>query len=275
VAGGLTGTVLRRVRDCVMLRAQGTSYRGGGPMRTSIALRDILFDGGDFASDMVRFIAATRIGIDDCFFARSKGRILLLWEVFDSRVTNTDFEWGGTAGSEMPMIELRSGRGMEYTNQIHFVGCRCESYPGTAIALTGTNTNKIFFTNCKLESGTSNDPALRMGNAVMVHFNGLQITGRGTPGAQLPAFVEARDCVALFGDLFLEYQAWETTGARLRSYLDLGNSQSVDLTLCTIDGLKVLPVESYVLFDPDAATGVTVTGFIRRGGGTERHEWRT
>jgi hypothetical protein len=269
-----TGTILRRVRDCVLMRAQGTSFRAGGPMRHSIALRDIQFVGGDFTSDLAQFVAASRIGIDNCFFVQSKGRHLLLWEVFDSRITNTDFEWGGTAGGSVPMIELRSGGDMDYTNHVHFVGCRCEAYPGTAVALTGSNANKIFFTNCKLESGDSNDPALVISKATAVHFNGLQITARGTAGAQMAALIKARDCFGIIGDVIMEYNAWETPGARLASYIDLGNAQGVDLTLCVIDGLASLPLESYVLFDKERSAGMVVRGYVRQRGTTAKPEWR-
>ena len=124
-------------------------------MRHSIGIRGILFHGDDRPSDVVQFVAASRITVEDCVFLTSKGRHVLLWEAFDCRFHNTDFEWGRTAGSGIPMIELRSGDGMENANQVHFVGCRCESYPGTAIALTGNNTNEIFFTNCELAAASA------------------------------------------------------------------------------------------------------------------------
>ena len=51
-----------------------------------------------------------------------------------------------------------------------FVNCRCESYPGTALAITGGNTNEIFFTNCKFESGQAERPAITLESAAVIHF---------------------------------------------------------------------------------------------------------
>lgn len=266
-AGGITGTVLRRTSDVVMLRAKGNPFLRGGPMRHSLVIRGMLLTGGDQASDLVQLVSAARVTIQDCFFIGSKGRLLLLWEVFDSRIVNTDFEWGGTAGPGTPMIELRSGGGMEYTNQIHFVGCRCESYPGTAIALTGRNTNEIFFTNCKLESmlSVTTEPALTVSGANVVRFGGVQVTSRGNQEATIKALVAVRDSAFLTGDLYLEHINHDGKGAKLSSYLDLGASQGVDLRMFVYDGSTRLPAESYVSLDRARSSACTVKGVMKRG----------
>lgn len=273
--GGLTGTVLQRVRDIVMLRAKGKAFERGGPMRHSIMIRGLLLHGDDHPSDLVQLISAARITIEDCFFIAAKGRLLLLWEVFDSRIVNTDFEWGGVAGGRVPMVELRSGSGLEYTNQIHFTGCRMESYPGTALAMTGSNTNEIFFTNCKLESllPTCVDPAIAMGGANVVRFGGVQVTSRGNAGAPMRALVSARGCSFVTGDLYFEHLDYDGKASRLAAYLDLSGSQGVDLRLVIYDGATRLPLEACVAFDRSNAKACSVRGLLKRGAEVVAHTW--
>lgn len=265
------GTVLRRTSECVMLRMAGHSFRGGGPTRHSLRLRGILFDGGDFTSDLAQFVAVSRVIITDCFFIRSRGRHLLLHEVFDSRIGNTDFDGGGgTAALSPPAIELRSGEGYEYTNHVHFTGCRLESYPGTAIALTGANTNKIYLTDCKLESLASNRPALTAGNAVALHLAGVQITARGDPGAALDSLLSFQDSSFIVGDVILEHVAWDG-GATLEAYVSLAMCRGVDLRISVIDGQEALPLGSYVRIGGGEAC--SVRGMVRRGRHVEERSW--
>ncbi len=270
------GTVLQRISDCVMLRMAGQSFRNGGPMRHSAQLRGILFDGGDFTSDLAQFVAVSRVTITDCFFLRSRGRHLLLHEVFDSRIGNTDFDGGGRSGSggtaalAPPAVELRSGDGYEYTNHVHFTGCRLESYPGTAIALTGGNTNKIYLTDCKLESLASNRPALTASNAVALHLAGVQITARGEAGATLDSLLSIQDSSFIVGDLILEHAAWGG-GATLGAYVTLEMCRGVDLQISVIDGQDILPLGSYVRIGGSEAC--SVRGMFRRGRHVEERSW--
>ena len=154
-------TALKRKYDKTLLQAKGMSIleeNSTGHIEDFI-VEDIKLVSNDFKSTpMVDFTCAGNFRIKNCFFF-GQGTQLLLWEAFDSRITDTDFEWGGDAATKLPAIELRSTNGgnesnptKEYTNEIHFVGCRFESYPGYAIKTTGINTNEIFLTNCKFES---------------------------------------------------------------------------------------------------------------------------
>ena len=264
------GTTLRRISDCVMLRMAGSSFRNGGPMKHSVQLRGILFDGGDYASDVAQFVAASRVLINECFFLHSRGRHLLMHEVFDSRIGNTDFDGGGAASSGIPAVELRSGQGYDFTNHVHFTGCRLESYPGTAIAVTGPNTNKIYLTDCKLESLFSNKPAFTAVNAVALHFAGLQITARGSSGATIGSLLSIQDSSFVVGDLILEHAAWDG-GAMLATYVDLVACRGVDLQVSVIDGQDVLPIASYVRIANGEAC--SVHGMFRRGRHVEKRSW--
>jgi hypothetical protein len=196
---------IRRTKDFVMFRIKGQSSLTGGPLRHSVFFDGITFSGGGFPSDTVQLIAVSRAYMRECYFVNSTGRHILFWEAWDCRIENTDFEWGGTADGTVPMIELRSGNGYEYTNQVHFVGCRLESYPGTALAVTGNNTNEIFVTNCKFESLFSNLPAITLDSAVTVSLSPVQITSRGDPTHTLQGQIIARNCGGIFGTLLSEH----------------------------------------------------------------------
>lgn len=264
------GTILRRVAECVMLRMEGHTFLNGGPMRHSAHLRGMRLDGGNFHSDLAQFVAVSRITINDCFFVGSRGRHLLLHEVFDSRIGNTDFDGGGTADAACPAVELRSGGGFEYTNHVHFTGCRLESYAGTAVALTGANTNKIYLTDCKMESLTSNSPALTARNAVALHLAGVQVTARGSPGAAIDSLLSFQDSTFVVGDVTLE-QTEQEGGAALRAYVELVMCRGVELQVSVIDGQQALPLASYVRLAGSEAC--SVRGMFRRGRHVETRSW--
>ena len=264
------GTTLQRVAECVMLRMAGHTFLNGGPMKHSAHLCGIRFDGGDFHSDLAQFVAASRVTINDCFFVRSRGRHLLLHEVFDSRIGNTDFDGGGTADAACPAVELRSGGGFEFTNHVHFTGCRLESYAGTAVALTGANTNKIYVTDCKLESLMSNSPALTARNAAALHLAGVQVTARGRPGAVIESLLSFQDSTFVVGDVMLEHAAWDGAAA-LGTYVELVMCRGVELQVSVIDGQETLPLASYVRLAGGEAC--SVRGMFRRGRNFETRSW--
>ena len=115
-----------------------------------------------------------------------KGKQILMWECFDSRILNSDFEWGGSSSSTSSYgIELRSQNGgnsdlstYEYTNNIYFQGCRFESHIGTCVATTGQHSNKITFESCKFESfNCLNQRALNITHAETVYFTNCVFAG--------------------------------------------------------------------------------------------------
>lgn len=154
-------SALKRIKDITLLQAKGESILNSNSYNhiDDFIIENMKLITNDYIGTPL--VDLTNVGsfrILNCFFW-GQGNQLLLWEAFDSRIENTDFEWGGNEGKKLPVIELRSTNGdnpnnpsYEYTNQIHFTGCRFESYPGYAIKTTGSNTNEIFITNCKFES---------------------------------------------------------------------------------------------------------------------------
>jgi hypothetical protein len=247
----------------VAFSAKGISVLQGARLKHSISIRHIQFHGGGFASDFMQLTAVAYVYITECFFTQAEGRHLLMWEVFDSRILNTDFEWGGSAKHNTPMIELRSGSGYELTNQVFFVNCRCESYPGTAIAVTGNNTNEIFFTNCKLESGQAEKPALTLENAAVVHFSPMQIFSRGPKEGHFVGQVAAHRCTGLFGTLLCEHRGPTAGGAQLDSIVSLTDCQAVDLLVHSYDPSSGIAPKNTVHVDAGGARSVAARGFVR------------
>jgi hypothetical protein len=270
----IPGTVIRRTADVVAFSAKGVSVLSGAHLKHSISIRYMLFHGGDFASDFMQFTATAYIYITECFFTQTQGRHLLMWEVFDSRIVNTDFEWGGSLKSGTPMIELRSGGGYEFTNMIFFVNCRCESYPATALAITGNNTNKIFFTNCKFESGQSAQPALTLERATVVHFSPVQIFSRGPKDGHFAAQVVARRCSGLFGTLLCEHRGPGNGGAQLDAIVTASECQAVDLTVHSYEPSSGVPPENTVRFDGSPSPSLEAHGFVRSADKFNSRRWR-
>lgn len=265
------GTVLMRTRDCVLFEIKGESFNAGRKLKQSIAIERIAFVGGDFKSDMIQAKAVLRLQIDKCLFSASQGRHLLFWEVFDSRITNTDFESGGTA--DVPMIELRSGGEYEYTNQVHFVGCRHESYPGTALALTGQNTNEIFIANAKYESAFSLSPAITMDRAAVVYMNGVQIFTAGKKDQQIPCQLRATASSGLIGTLLLEHRGPSRGGARLGSYLAVDRCQAVDLTVYAYDGVDDAGTDGFVRIE-GGSKQISIRGLLKGKDSAASRQWK-
>ncbi len=271
----IPGTTIRRTRDVVAFAAKGISVLAGAHLKHSISIRHIQFHGGGFASDFMQLTAVAYVYITECFFTQAEGRHLLMWEVFDSRILNTDFEWGGSPKRNTPMIELRSGSGYELTNQIFFVNCRCESYPGTALAITGGNTNEIFFTNCKFESGQADRPAITLENAAVVHFGPVQIFSRGPKDTHFAGQVSAHRCSGLFGTLLCEHRGPTGGGAQLDSIVSLAECQAVDLLVHSYDPSSGIAPENTVHIDAHGSRSVAARGFVRTATNFAAQTWRS
>lgn len=119
---------------------------------------------------------------------RGAGTHIDFIECFDSKIISTDFELSGKSYKANNQIkndvidyynknnddyypavrfcsnvESKNQQGystliVEATNQIHFIGCRFESFYGGAVGVKGEGTNGIYFKNCKFESKMSTVP---------------------------------------------------------------------------------------------------------------------
>lgn len=156
---------------------------------SNFGLYNIKFSTGDIQTD-IPCVDLTCVGtftINNCKF-HGQGKQLLLWEAFDSRIYNTDFDWGGFPDGTSA-VELRSTNGgndenqnYEYTNNIYIDGCRFETYTGTALETTGENTNLIFVSNCKFESRQVRKSHIKLINANALKFKNVFIATNGSEG---------------------------------------------------------------------------------------------
>lgn len=173
-------TILKRSGNNSCIKFVGTpidSQHDANSHISNFGIYNIKFSTGDLNTDIpcVNLTCVGNFTINNCGL-HGQGKQLLLWEAFDSRIYNTNFEWGGRANG-LSAIELRSTNGgdennptYEYTNNIYFDGCRFETYTGTALETTGSNTNLIFINNCKFESRQVKYPHIKISDV-----NGFKI----------------------------------------------------------------------------------------------------
>lgn len=267
------GTIIRRTTNTTTFKAVGQSVLSQTPDHIqNVEFSNIRFEGGDFSADFMQFYACSLLRFENCQFYGMKGRQLLFTEVMDSRLYDCSFEWGGSSDGTLPSVELASGvNGYEYTNQIHFFGCRWESYRGTAIAATGTNTNECFFFGCKLESLQSVQIPLKLTNTSQMDFDVLQITSKGTSdkAATIPSLVSLVGSNGLRGNFLVEHlaEAPGTDGAGLTTYIDVKTSDSFKIDIHVNKGVDVITSSVCVQVDgtsnfPDR---YAISGTIKNG----------
>ena len=183
-------TVLKRSKSnsCIKFIGQPISNQHEANVHVSnFGIYNIKFDTADINTE-IPCVDLTCVGIfnmENCTF-HGQGKQLLLWEAFDSRIYNCNFNWGGRSNG-LPAVELRSTNGgvesnptYEYTNNIYFDGCRFETYVGSALETTGKNTNLIFVNNCKFESRQVKSPHLKLSNANALKFKNVLIATNGS-----------------------------------------------------------------------------------------------
>ena len=165
----------------------GTSITASGTHRKFLTIESLNlahYNTDKRETPFLNLICCAYVKIINCWLY-GRGRQVLMWECFDSRILNTDFEWGGDNSDDYIGFELRSTNGgdsnnpsYEYTNNIYFYGCRFESHVGKCIASMGTNTNKIIFESCKFESyNCLQQNAIRFTQAGNIYFTDCIFAG--------------------------------------------------------------------------------------------------
>lgn len=123
----------------------------------------------------------------DVSFVNCDGLALDFVEVWDSRFYNCSWEGCGSLTepaclfrNSMPVGQF--GFGDDNTNQIHFLGCRWESWKNGAVRIHGAANgskrlvNGMFFVSCKMESRYAAGPAFQiMAGSTLVFVNQLYI----------------------------------------------------------------------------------------------------
>lgn len=232
IGAGMDNTIIKRAANVVAIKAEGDSVLSTNNPRTRndiVIMEGFTFHGADYLADYMQLIACGLIYVQKCRFIAMTGRQVYMKECMDSRFNNCLFEWGGSTDGTLPAIELASGDNVtyEYTNQIHFVGCRWETYRGTAVMTTGSNTNEIYFRDCKMESLISNSPHVVLQNANAVNLGTLNICSRGSVGQTLSSQVVMDNCKGIYGMLWLEHTGTiDTASAKIDKFVDIKNSSS-------------------------------------------------
>lgn len=261
----IQGTQIIRGANIIAIKAIGDSVSTGGTNTRGLRFSKIRFKGGDFAEDFMQIKACAVTYMDDVMFTGFGGRALLLQESMDSRITNAIFEWGGTADGTIPMVELVSGSGYEYTNQLHITGTRFESYRGVALKTTGSNTNEIYMSNNKMESLISMQPALVLQGANTVNLGVLNICSKGTVGQTLSSQVVIEDTDGVYGLLWLEHTGTiDTTASKIDKFVDIkGTSSDIDLLVYVYqNGGNTVQSNPVMVTAADADT-ININGTIR------------
>lgn len=261
----ISGTRIIRGANIVAIKAVGDSVSTGGTNIRGFRFSKIRFMGGDFTEDFMQLKAVAVVYLDDVMFTGMMGRQIYMQEVMDSRITNSIFEWGGSADGTLPMVELVSGGGYEYTNQLHLTGNRFESYRGTALKTSGSNTNEIYMTNNKMESLSSMQPALVLQGANTVSLGVLNICSKGTVGQTLSSQVVIQDTDGVYGLLWLEHTGTiDTSAAKIDKFVDInGTSSDIDLLVYVYqNGGNTVQSNPVMVTAADSDT-INVNGSIR------------
>ncbi|HET9411569.1 MAG TPA: glycosyl hydrolase family 28-related protein [Candidatus Saccharimonadales bacterium] len=123
----------------------------------------------------------------DVSFVHCDGVSVDFVEVWDTRFYNCS--WENCGSMEEPAALFRNsllqgefGYGTDNTNQIHFLGCRWESFRNGAVALHGSANgsphllNGFFFVSCKMETRHAGGPAFQiLPGSTLVFVNQLYI----------------------------------------------------------------------------------------------------
>lgn len=234
MGGGVRGSRIRRTSNGPILTMTGVSVLSGGPMHSNARVSGIYFSGADLSSDMWQMDAVATANVWQCMFIGTSGRWIRMREVFDSRFTDCRFEYGGSSDGVTAGIDMiTDDAGFEATNQIHFTSCVWESFAGTAIrgmhVGTAYNTNEIYFTLCKVESVQSSQVLVDFQNCVGVHFNMMQLAGRGATGQTPAAMLRLQNCNAISGDIHAE--VFGSTHADWQSFIQVLTSRNINMRL--------------------------------------------
>lgn len=266
-------TIIKRTTNKTLFTLNGDSLLAGNKLHSGAYISDIVFDGGDFLSDMFRCFSVVNMVWERITVRATTGIAHHLWEAFDSRFTNCVWEFIGNSDGSLPGVRLRSGaydagygtQTRELTNEIQFVGCRMESYRGTAIDTVGSNTNEIYFVNCKFESLISNKKHLIFDSCSAIFFTNLNMYGVGDVGETIPSLLDLTNSSMIHINGFLEVSS---VGADVTTLINVDDCEGVKIDLSTnlnsnkilsnyLINLSNLPTNSGYKFKMYNSNGVT------------------
>ncbi|WP_083420654.1 glycosyl hydrolase family 28-related protein [Mycolicibacterium llatzerense] len=160
---GRNTSIIKKSANGVALAMNGTNTANhlmyGG-------IRDLGFYGNNKTGAQLQMYYASAIYLDHVYFTGNADVCVDAVELWDSRFYDCIWESNGpqTANTFSPNVYLRNsaaasgfGYSADNVNQVHFIGCRWESFSNGALGISAgvNNTNSpngIYVTNCKMES---------------------------------------------------------------------------------------------------------------------------
>jgi hypothetical protein len=151
------------------------------------SISSIMLNGNFKPGVLLRSYFADNIVFRDVSFVHCDGVSLDFVEVWDTRFNSCTWEDCGSLSDPAclfrnTMPEGQFGFGTDNTNQIHFLGCRWESWRNGAVRVDGGANgspnllNGIFMVSCKMESRHAAGPAFQiMQGTTIVFVNQLYI----------------------------------------------------------------------------------------------------
>lgn len=196
------GTQLKRIGGTLpLVDVSGTTSMTGHLRYITIA--NLTLNGNHMPGALLRSYYADSGIFSDLHFVYCDGTAVDLIEAWDKRFVACIWENCGTEAE--PAVLLRNtmplgqfGYSDDNTNQIHFLGCRWESFRNGAIKMDGSangsprKLNGVFFTSCKMETRFCAGPAIQiMRDVTIVFVNQLYIAIM----AAVPASVKPIDAI--------------------------------------------------------------------------------
>ncbi|MGG0554888.1 hypothetical protein ABEY55_20145 [Priestia aryabhattai] len=144
---GYTGT---------LFEAKGQYRSEGSTVVANIWFENLTFNGLEVADKALYIKGGYKILLSKCRFLKFTGEFVYYDQVYDSWVDKCVFDYSAGTDLTKPLFMLNYGSG-DNTNEIHFNGCRWETFNRPAVKLnSGPNgyetVNEIKFTSCKWES---------------------------------------------------------------------------------------------------------------------------
>jgi hypothetical protein len=180
---------IKKNANGVLLSMSGPSTDSTGATHVRYcAVENIAFNGNSFTGSIIQAYYSDNHVFRDVYITNNGDICIDGVEFWDSRFFNLAIESStGAANSSTPNVYLRNsaaasgfGFSSDSVNQIHFIGCRFESFGTGAIWIAqGTsnsnNPNGIYITDCKMESSLiQGGPFLKAdSNSVAIFVNSL------------------------------------------------------------------------------------------------------
>lgn len=270
------GTRLVRIKGST---APLIDMSGLGTMDSHIkycAIGNITLHGNFGPGVLVRSYFADNCILRDVSFAHCDGLAMDFVEVWDTRLYFC--VWENCGSYEQPATLFRNtlpqgqfGHGDDSTNQIHFLGCRWESFRNGAVKIDGAANgskrllNGIFFVSCKMETRHAAGSAFQiMEGTTIVFVNQLYIAIMAAePDIVKPLdAIEDRGTHIFMTDVYVQW-GWEVNMSKSLVHVYRGGPHmyyKLDAFYPTDD-----PVEAAIVAEPEATDVITSCSIVNRG----------